>query len=172
MHDTDAPTPTPIPIPTPIPTPIPIPTPNPTPTPTAAAAVTTDTPSASDRSGGRADDLLSLLATDELAWHDRAACRDLTPVGFYSDDLDDITAAKRLCLACPVRRECLDAAVANREPAGVWGGHLFVDGRIVLHKRRRGRPPRHPRPEDTFPTVDLPDVYRGLVARTRQPEPV
>ncbi|MBU6216245.1 MAG: WhiB family transcriptional regulator [Acidobacteria bacterium] len=98
-------------------------------------------------------------------WQDRAACRDLTPVGFYSDELDDVSAAKRLCLTCPVRRDCLDAAVANREPAGVWGGHLFVDGRIVLQKRRRGRPPRQARPEDVFPQVDLPDDYRWLVAR-------
>jgi len=108
------------------------------------------------------------LLTEQLGdrdWQDRAACRDLTPVGFYSDELDDVSAAKRLCLTCPVRRECLDAAVANREPAGVWGGHLFVDGRIVLQKRRRGRPPRQARPEDTFPLVDLPDDYRWLVAR-------
>jgi WhiB family redox-sensing transcriptional regulator len=118
------------------------------------------------------DGLLALLATEDRDWQDLAACRDLTPVGFYSDDLDDITAAKRLCLSCPVRRECLDTAVANREPAGVWGGHLFVDGRIVLHKRRRGRPPRQPRPEDTFPVVDLPDAYQPLVARTRRPAPV
>ena len=104
-------------------------------------------------------------------WQERAACRDLTPVAFYSDELDDVTAAKRLCLTCPVRRACLDAAVANREPAGVWGGHLFVDGRIVLQKRRRGRPPRQARPEDTFPQVDLPEDYRWLVAR-RGSEPV
>jgi WhiB family redox-sensing transcriptional regulator len=99
-------------------------------------------------------------------WQDRAACRDLTPVGFYSDDLDDVSAAKRLCLTCPVRRACLDTAVANREPAGVWGGHLFVDGRIVLQKRRRGRPPRQARPEDSFPLVELPEAYRSLVARS------
>jgi WhiB family redox-sensing transcriptional regulator len=105
-----------------------------------------------------------------LDWQELAACRDLTPVGFYSDDLDDVTAAKRLCLSCPVRRECLDTAVANREPAGVWGGHLFVDGRIVLQKRRRGRPPRQARPEDSFPPVELPDAYRWLVARSG-PEP-
>ncbi|MFM7509346.1 MAG: WhiB family transcriptional regulator [Actinomycetota bacterium] len=112
------------------------------------------------------DDLQREPAAENAEWQDRAACHDLTPVGFYSDDLDDITAAKRLCLSCPVRQECLDAAVANREPAGVWGGHLFVDGKIVLHKRRRGRPPRRPRPEDAFPVVDLPEDYRTLVARS------
>ena len=28
----------------------------------------------------------------------------------------------------------------------MWGGEIFVDGEIVEVKRRRGRPPKHPRP--------------------------
>ena len=31
-------------------------------------------------------------------------------------------AAKRVCAACPVRRECLDFALRLREPFGIWGG--------------------------------------------------
>lgn len=30
--------------------------------------------------------------------------------------------ARELCALCPVRRECLDAALARKEPVGVWGG--------------------------------------------------
>ena len=112
--------------------------------------------------------------TPDMPWLSRAACGEL--------DLDQLdlffveagrtisSATVSLCQQCPVRRECLDTAVANREPAGVWGGHLFVDGRIVLQKRRRGRPPRQARPEDSFPPVELPDAYRWLVARSG-PEP-
>jgi len=33
-------------------------------------------------------------------------------------------------------------AVARREPWGVWGGQMFLNGRILTTKRRRGRPPR------------------------------
>ena len=98
-------------------------------------------------------------------WEDLAACRDQPTADFYSDDVDDISAAKRVCLSCPVRRDCLDAAVANHEPCGVWGGHLFVAGRIVLQKRRRGRPPRQPRPGDSFPEIEVPEAYRSIVAR-------
>jgi WhiB family redox-sensing transcriptional regulator len=29
---------------------------------------------------------------------------------------------------------------------GVWGGEILVDGEVVAVKRRRGRPPVHPRP--------------------------
>ncbi len=105
---------------------------------------------------------LGLTAVD--AWMADTACRDLPTSLFFSDDLDDIAEAKRVCLGCPVRVRCLDAAVARGEQYGVWGGHLFVAGRIVLSKRRRGRPPRTPRPGDTLPEVDVPEAYRPLVA--------
>ena len=75
-----------------------------------------------------------------------AACNDGTGALvelFFSDDLHDIARAKHLCTACPVRRACLLAALERREPCGVWGGELFVDGDVVAHKRRRGRPPKH-----------------------------
>ncbi|MGH9182380.1 MAG: WhiB family transcriptional regulator [Acidimicrobiales bacterium] len=75
----------------------------------------------------------------------RAACADgtgaLTGL-FFSEDLHDIARAKHLCRSCPVRRPCLDMALARREPCGVWGGELLVEGRVVPHKRRRGRPPK------------------------------
>jgi WhiB family transcriptional regulator, redox-sensing transcriptional regulator len=30
--------------------------------------------------------------------------------------------AKAICAACPVRKDCLDYAIATHEPHGVWGG--------------------------------------------------
>ncbi len=109
------------------------------------------------------------LAFSDLAyvdsWMNDAGCRELDTTVFFSDDLDDIGAAKRICLDCPVRGRCLDAAVSRGEQYGVWGGHLFVAGRIVLSKRRRGRPPASPRPGDTLPEVTVPQKYRQLVAR-------
>lgn len=98
-------------------------------------------------------------------WEHAAACRDMPTASFFTDDVDEISAAKRICLRCEVRSECLDAAVARREQYGIWGGHLFVAGRIVLSKRRRGRPPKAARPTDTFPEVEVPAPYRRLVAR-------
>ncbi|MCP4435303.1 MAG: WhiB family transcriptional regulator [Actinomycetia bacterium] len=97
-------------------------------------------------------------------WEDAAACRDLATGAFFSDDLDDVARAKLVCLSCEVRATCLDAAVGRREQYGVWGGHLFVAGKIVLSKRRRGRPPKVPRPQDTLPEVEVPAPYRRLVA--------
>ena len=97
-------------------------------------------------------------------WILDAACRDRDTAEFFSVELDDVAAAKRVCLDCPVRRRCLDAAVERGEQYGVWGGHLFVAGRIVLSKRRRGRPPRNPRPGDQLPEVEVPEAYRPLVS--------
>lgn len=97
-------------------------------------------------------------------WEDDAACRELDTAAFFTDDVDEISEAKRICLGCPVRTRCLDAAVERGEQYGIWGGHLFVAGRIVLHKRRRGRPPKAPRPGDRFPEVAVPEAYRRLVS--------
>jgi WhiB family transcriptional regulator, redox-sensing transcriptional regulator len=86
----------------------------------------------------------------EPRWQDLARCNDgsgsMSEL-FFSEQLDDIAAAKAFCLECPVRDNCLDGAIARREPWGVWGGELFVHGKIVAQKRKRGRPPKI-RPEE------------------------
>src|ERR1700704_5207796 len=86
----------------------------------------------------------------EPDWQELARCNDGTGSMselFFSEQLDDIAAAKAFCLGCPVRDECLDGARERREPWGVWGGELFVHGKIVAQKRKRGRPPKV-RPEE------------------------
>lgn len=77
-------------------------------------------------------------------WSDFAICRGLDPDWFHplggsgrlehlcgrsSRDCDQTAVeehearAKRICAACPVRQNCLDAAVALASKAeGVWGG--------------------------------------------------
>ena len=47
-----------------------------------------------------------------------------------------------------MKDDCLDSALARREPWGVWGGELFVHGKVVAQKRKRGRPPKI-RPAET-----------------------
>ncbi|MFM8303554.1 MAG: WhiB family transcriptional regulator [Actinomycetota bacterium] len=90
------------------------------------------------------------LELGEEPWRLDARCRDgaasLTDL-FFSEDLGDIARAKSFCAGCTVRLDCLGAAVDRAEPCGVWGGELFVNGRVVAHKRRRGRPPKVARPE-------------------------
>ena len=96
---------------------------------------------------------------EDRSWWATASCNTggsgLTAL-FFSDELQDIAAAKRLCADCPGLAPCLEGALARREPFGVWGGQLFLNGRILASKRRRGRPPRVARPEDHFPVVAIP----------------
>lgn len=59
---------------------------------------------------------------DRPAWQRRAACRGLPPKLFYPARGATIGRdAQKICHGCPVREECLDYALQNRE-FGVWGG--------------------------------------------------
>ena len=62
------------------------------------------------------------------------------PELFFSESPDDVELAKSLCQPCPLRTACLAGALERREPWGVWGGELFVQGVVVPRKRPRGRP--------------------------------
>jgi hypothetical protein len=44
---------------------------------------------------------------------------------FFAVDHDTVARAKAACGTCPLRRPCLERAVANREVDGVWGGFSF-----------------------------------------------
>jgi len=81
-----------------------------------------------------------------------ARCRDgagALAVLFFSEQLDDIARAKAICATCPVQEPCLEGAVERREPWGVWGGQLFLNGKILAFKRKRGRPPKSPAAQQT-----------------------
>jgi hypothetical protein len=54
------------------------------------------------------------------------------------DDPADARECKALCRQCPVRSECLQQALDNQEPWGIWGG-LTVEERVDL-ARRQSRP--------------------------------
>jgi WhiB family transcriptional regulator, redox-sensing transcriptional regulator len=96
----------------------------------------------------------------EERWRAQARCADSSAALvdlFFSEQLDDILRAKAFCAECPVRQECLDGAIARREPWGVWGGELFANGKVLAHKRRRGRPPKVRPPEPVL--EELVPVY-------------
>ncbi len=100
------------------------------------------------------------------SWWTAAACREVPGAGdmFFSEELQDIAASKRVCAECPVIAPCLEGAITRREPWGVWGGQLFLNGKILAKKRRRGRPPKNPRPEDLIPDIPVPDHLQKLIA--------
>jgi len=99
--------------------------------------------------------------TETEAWRDEALCRDGSAALvalFFSEQLDDIARAKAFCLGCPVREECLDAALTRREPWGVWGGELLANGKVLAQKRNRGRPPKVAPPTLLPPMIRVQDL--------------
>ncbi len=106
------------------------------------------------------------LNTADETWRVDAACRAIPDARdlFFSEELHEIADAKRVCAECPVIAPCLEGALARNEPCGVWGGQLFLNGRILANKRRRGRPPKHPKPEDQLPVVPVPVHLQKLIA--------
>jgi WhiB family redox-sensing transcriptional regulator len=71
---------------------------------------------------------------------ERLPCRRENPELFFAETPQDVEIAKALCHGCPVRLECLAGALERREPWGVWGGELFLQGAVIPRKRPRGRP--------------------------------
>lgn len=60
-------------------------------------------------------------ATDR-AWVREAACRNMNPDIFFPDQSESAELAKEVCRSCPVRRPCLEYALAYHERFGIWGG--------------------------------------------------
>jgi len=70
----------------------------------------------------------------------RLPCRVKNPELWFAESPADVEFAKALCQACPVQQLCLGGALERREPWGVWGGELFLQGVVIPRKRPRGRP--------------------------------
>lgn len=61
------------------------------------------------------------------AWAALAKCKGMDPALFFPEHDNSPTnrsvqRAKEVCATCPVRLECLDHAVKNRERFGIFGG--------------------------------------------------
>ena len=71
---------------------------------------------------------------EELAWQERALCAQTDPEAFFPEKGGSTREAKRVCMSCDVRPECLSYALANDERFGIWGG-LSARERRKLKRR-------------------------------------
>jgi WhiB family transcriptional regulator, redox-sensing transcriptional regulator len=69
-----------------------------------------------------ANDFDALFQPVEEQWQDRALCAQTDPEAFFPEKGGSTREAKRICLGCEVRDECLEYALANDERFGIWGG--------------------------------------------------
>ncbi|QGZ53295.1 hypothetical protein GPZ77_34255 (plasmid) [Streptomyces sp. QHH-9511] len=79
-------------------------------------------------------------------WEDFAACRTVDPDLFFPDTprsgaKDRTSEAKRVCFACPVRRQCLEWALETEQNDGVLGGLTHKERRALKRKASRGQMP-------------------------------
>ena len=77
-----------------------------------------------------------MSGTEELLLPCHAGDPDL----WFAEHPADLERAKTLCGDCPIRRQCLRAALDSAEPWGVWGGEIIDAGEVLERKRPRGRP--------------------------------
>lgn len=75
----------------------------------------------------------------EKPWAKDAQCLGIDVEVMFPEDSIGLANAKRICLGCPVTKECLDWAVTNGEAYGVWGGRGEIERRNLRERLRRGR---------------------------------
>ncbi len=72
-------------------------------------------------------ELMTFLSTtdieeEEASWQERALCAQTDPEAFFPEKGGSTREAKKVCVGCEVRAECLDYALHNDERFGIWGG--------------------------------------------------
>jgi WhiB family redox-sensing transcriptional regulator len=68
----------------------------------------------------------------ELDWQERALCAQTDPEAFFPEKGGSTREAKRVCMSCDVRVECLEYALRNCEWFGIWGGKSERERRRLL----------------------------------------
>jgi WhiB family redox-sensing transcriptional regulator len=71
---------------------------------------------------------------EELSWQERALCAQTDPEAFFPEKGGSTREAKKVCLGCEVRSDCLEYALGHDERFGIWGG-LSERERRRLKKR-------------------------------------
>jgi len=76
---------------------------------------------------------------NQTDWQRDAACRGAdTSIFFPVSDSPDATAdAKAICAICPVAQECLEWAVATRQPDGIFGGMTPLERHRLVRRRQK-----------------------------------
>ena len=69
-----------------------------------------------------------------LSWQERSLCAQTDPEAFFPEKGGSTREAKKVCVGCEVRSECLEYALANDERFG-FGGRVSERERRQLKSR-------------------------------------
>lgn len=87
--------------------------------------------------------LAELLEADDEDWQERALCAQTDPEAFFPEKGGSTREAKRICLSCEVRDECLEYALQHQERFGIWGGLSERERRKLDHRSLAADVPVH-----------------------------
>ena len=86
-----------------------------------------------------------------LSWQERALCAQTDPEAFFPEKGGSTREAKKVCLSCDVRSECLEYALGHDERFGIWADSPSASGASSrsarsnqAHAGRRTLPSRLP----------------------------
>lgn len=68
-------------------------------------------------------------------WAASALCAQADPEAWFPEKGSSTRSAKRVCMRCTVRTECLEEALATGERFGVFGGLSERERRRLLERR-------------------------------------
>ena len=89
---------------------------------------------------------MEVATPKEQSWHGTAwappptytpPCATTDPELWYPELGASTRSAKRICETCLVVADCLTAAIAQREPAGVWGGLDILERKPMWTNTKR-----------------------------------
>jgi WhiB family transcriptional regulator, redox-sensing transcriptional regulator len=106
----------------------------------ASMSIRPEEHSFSTTSAGRAPFLQekATMARNDILWQKSGHCHGTDSRLFFPGRGESAAEAKAICRECPVRRACLDYAVAHAELWGVWGGTTLAERRN-MHAERQPR---------------------------------
>lgn len=70
-----------------------------------------------------------------LYWQDRAECKGTDISWFFSNSKannENKLPGRHICADCSVKIECLEYALKNQEPYGIWGGLTTKERRKLV----------------------------------------
>jgi WhiB family redox-sensing transcriptional regulator len=70
------------------------------------------------------------------AWASLGLCGQTDPEVFFPEKGGSTADAKKVCMRCPVRAQCLAFALDNNERHGIWGGLSERERRALKPKKK------------------------------------
>lgn len=83
----------------------------------------------------QANPYLALAGIKVEPWVEDAVCAQTDPESFFPEKGGSTREAKKVCMVCSVRAECLVYALDNDIRFGIWGGMSERERRKIAHRK-------------------------------------